>query len=228
MTPGPSRGFFDVWSRFYDLPLVQAATYRPLHDAIVRALARRAHGSILDVGCGTGQLVTRLGAIAETTRVVGVDFSAGMLERASARLRSTAEPYRAAVQLVRADAARLPLPDHAFDAVVSTEAFHWFPDQAACLREMHRVLAPGGCLLLALVSPRFPLVGAGVEVATRLVGQTSALAAARRAARAARGDGLRGRAPASRVPHPGFLAAAGPHRGAQPLARTHAHRGRDR
>src|SRR5882724_3315065 len=133
MPRGPSRGFFDVWSRFYDLPLVQAATYRPLHDAIVRALARGPHAAIVDVGCGTGQLVARLGAMPATNRVVGIDLSAGMLAQAAARLRALPPERRDVGRLIRADAARLPLADHAFDVVVSTEAFHWFPDQDACL-----------------------------------------------------------------------------------------------
>lgn len=170
MRTGPTRAFFDGWSRFYDLPLVQAATYRPVHNAIIRALGRGVSGRILDVGCGTGQLAARLALETRVTRVLGIDFSAGMLARAAQRLRATADGD-VAVSLVRADAARIPLRSGSVDAVVSTEAFHWFPDQDACLRELHRVLTPGGQLLLALVSPRFALVGEGVELATRLAGQ---------------------------------------------------------
>ena len=49
---------------------------------------------------------------------------------------------------------RLPAADAAVDAIVSTEAFHWFPDPDAALAEFHRVLMPGGMALVALVNVR--------------------------------------------------------------------------
>ncbi len=163
---GPTRGFFDAWSRIYDFPLVQLATYRPVHDAVLRALATERCRRVLDVGCGTGRLVERLVDAGGPDRVVGCDFSAGMLREAAARLQGSA-----GATLVQGDATRLPFRDGVFDAAVSTEAFHWFPDQAAALRELRRVLRPGGRLLLALVSPPFEIVADAFEVGMRLVGQ---------------------------------------------------------
>lgn len=163
---GPSRGFFDAWSRVYDFPLVQRATYRPVHDAVLRALAAEPCARVLDVGCGTGRLAARLVEAPSVLMVVGLDFSAGMLEQARARLASAE-----ATALVRGDATRLPFADAAFDAAVSTEAFHWFPDQDAALAEIRRVLRPGGRLLLALVSPPFELIADAFEVGMRMVGQ---------------------------------------------------------
>jgi ubiquinone/menaquinone biosynthesis C-methylase UbiE len=163
---GPTRGFFDAWSRIYDFPLVQRATYRPVHDAVLRALAAESCRRVLDIGCGTGRLVERLVEARAPDAVVGCDFSAGMLREAAARLEGSA-----AATLVRGDATRLPFRDGVFDAAVSTEAFHWFPDQAAALRELRRVLRPGGRLLLALVSPPFEIVADAFEVGMRLVGQ---------------------------------------------------------
>lgn len=167
---GPTRGFFDAWSMIYDFPLVQRATYRPVHDAVLRTLATEPCGRILDIGCGTGRLAKRLAAEPSVRSVVGCDFSAGMLAHAAERLRR-AEGAATKVTLVRGDATRLPFADAAFDAVVSTEAFHWFPDQDAALRDLRRVLRPGGRLLLALVSPPFEIVADAVELGMRLVGQ---------------------------------------------------------
>lgn len=166
--PGPTRGFFDAWSRIYDFPLVQRATYRPVHDAVLRALVAEPCRRVLDVGCGTGRLAERMREGASARSVVGVDFSAGMLAHARERLASKSTERTA---LVRGDAARLPFADAAFDAAVSTEAFHWFPDQDAALAEIHRILRPGGRLLLALVSPPFEVVADVFEVGMRLVGQ---------------------------------------------------------
>jgi ubiquinone/menaquinone biosynthesis C-methylase UbiE len=160
---GADRGFFDVWSRIYDLPWVQRATYRPVHNAVLQVL-RGAHcRRVLDVGCGTGQLVFRMHQDLPHSRIVGCDFSAGMLRRATARCDDG--------NWVQGDATHLPVRDGAFDALTCTEAFHWFPDQDAALAEFARVLAPGGHLLVALVNTPVALLGALLHTGSRLVGQ---------------------------------------------------------
>jgi ubiquinone/menaquinone biosynthesis C-methylase UbiE len=161
--PGPQRWFFDAWSRAYDFPLVQRATYRPVHDAVVEALRAGRHGRVLDVGCGTGQLSARIKTTFPRARVCGCDFSPGMLVHAAARTQ--------AVGWVRADAGRLPFADRCFEAIVSTEAFHWFPDQPAALAECFRVLAPGGRLLLALVNTPAAAVSQAFHFGSRLLGE---------------------------------------------------------
>jgi len=160
---GPQRGFFDVWSRVYDLAPVQAAIYHPVHDAVVREL--RAHRSprILDVGCGTGDLTARLQRDLQHEFIAGCDFSAGMLEQARARTR--------AVRWLQGDALHLPFRDGLFNALVSTEAFHWFPDPIAALHEFHRVLAPGGRALVALVNVRVPATSKVAHAGSKALGQ---------------------------------------------------------
>jgi ubiquinone/menaquinone biosynthesis C-methylase UbiE len=141
----PRRRFFDLWSRVYDAPAVQRAVYLPVQDAILRALVDLDPSRVLDVGCGTGLVCARLDASRPATVVVGCDLSAGMLERAAARTRR--------VGWVQGRAESLPLATASFDAVFSTDAFHWVPDQTAALREFARVVAPGGRVLLAMVNP---------------------------------------------------------------------------
>ena len=160
---GPKRWFFDAWSRVYDFPWVQRATYRPIHDAVLRALAEVGMRRVLDIGCGTGQLAARIKQERPVTEVVGCDFSAGMLSRASAR--------RHDVDWIRGDAGCLPFHDGTFDAVTSTEAFHWFPDQRAALSEFFRVLKPGGRLLLAMVNPPARVVSDAFYAGSRLAGE---------------------------------------------------------
>jgi ubiquinone/menaquinone biosynthesis C-methylase UbiE len=157
------RGFFDLWSLFYDIPAVQRAAYHPVHDAVLAALGRRSPAAVLDVACGTGQLGTRLAAAFPRSEVVGCDFSAGMLKQAARRGRG--------VGWVRADAARLPFADGSFDALTCTEAFHWFPDQEAALAEFYRVLRPGGRALIALVNPRLALLSDVTAFGSRLLGE---------------------------------------------------------
>ena len=99
---------------------------------------------VLDVAPGTGRLPFFLRA--EPTfagRVVGLDASAGMLAQAAAKLAGHGD--RAA--FVHALAGDLPFADDTFAAVTCLEALEFLPDDAAALREMARVLRPGGVLL---------------------------------------------------------------------------------
>jgi ubiquinone/menaquinone biosynthesis C-methylase UbiE len=166
---GPDRGLFDLWSRFYDAPLVQRLTYRPEQDAVLGWLRRARPARILDVGCGTGQLAARIARVRDEGRtswrpeVVGCDFSRGMLRRAAARSRR--------VHWVQGDAGGLPFADSRFDAVVSTEAFHWFPDPPRALAEMRRVLVPGGRAHVALVNPPLELLSRATRWGSRVVGE---------------------------------------------------------
>jgi ubiquinone/menaquinone biosynthesis C-methylase UbiE len=160
---GPDRWLFDLWSHFYDAPVVQRLTYRPEHDAVLSALRRAAPSRVLDVGCGTGLLASRIRRELPRAAVVGCDFSQGMLARAAQSARASA--------LVQGSATALPFRDGSFDALVSTEAFHWFPDQGAALREFFRVLAPMGRLLVSLINPPLEVVSRTASGVSRLLGE---------------------------------------------------------
>jgi ubiquinone/menaquinone biosynthesis C-methylase UbiE len=160
---GPRQAFFDVWSRFYDLAPVQAAIYHPVHDAVVDELRAHPARRLLDVGCGTGDLTARLRTELQADLVAGCDFSGGMLEQAAARTR--------AVRWLQADASRLPVRDASFQAVVSTEAFHWFPDPDLALREFRRILTPGGRVVIALVNTRTQTMSRLAHAGSQALGQ---------------------------------------------------------
>ena len=89
---------------------------------------------VLDLCCGTGDLARRFQG-----RVVGVDFTAEMLQIARAR--------QPAGSWVRADALQLPFPDHSFDVVSIGYGLRNLADLPGGLREVYRVLRPGGKLL---------------------------------------------------------------------------------
>lgn len=143
MTEGPHRRFFDLWSRVYDLSPVQRAIYRPVQEAVLDELRQASPRRILDIGCGTGILTERLAGELGAELAVGCDFSLGMLEQARSR---GSGPW------VQGDAQRLPLAARSVDAVVSTESFHWYPDPDVALAELHRVLSPGGRLVVGVVN----------------------------------------------------------------------------
>lgn len=96
---------------------------------------------LLDVGCGTGVLLTGLSSAVPEAKLSGVDPSPVMLEMARRRLDE-------AVLLERSYAERLPFADATFDVVVSTSALHYFRNPLGALREMARVLRPSGRLVL--------------------------------------------------------------------------------
>ena len=160
-----SDELFDRWSATYDLPGLQRLTYRPIHDAVLGRLEGVTPSSVVDLGCGTGQLTQRMIRTFPDASVVGVDLSTGMLAGAADRLRASG---RETAALLRADAHRLPFSASSVDIVVCTESFHWYEDQARVLDEVARVLVPGGRLLIASIAT---LTGAG----DRLVRHTSGL-----------------------------------------------------
>lgn len=105
--------------------------------------------TVLDVGCGPGVLAGAL--LARGYDVWGVDAAPSMIEQCWRRFGSL-DRQRFAV----ADATRYALPDAAFDAVVCTGVIDRLPDADAAVREMARVLRPGGTLVIAfpnLLSP---------------------------------------------------------------------------
>lgn len=94
---------------------------------------------LLDVGCGPGAYHAAL--VTNGVRIVGIDASAGMLREVLAQV-----PPAAAVL---ASAERLPIRDAIFDRVMANHMLYHVPDQVAALREMRRVLKPGGRVILA-------------------------------------------------------------------------------
>lgn len=133
----------------YNLSVLQQWVYRPAHDEVVGRLRAHHCRRIADIGCGTGIFAERIERELHPDEIYGVDMSEGMLNEA--RARSTG------VQWLRGPAEQLPFDDGALDAVVTTSAFHFF-DQAAALREFHRVLASGGLVAVATLSARLPLL----------------------------------------------------------------------
>ena len=136
---------FDRVSRLYDLPALQLLVYRPAQDMAIDELRAAGSKRVLDVGCGTGIFATRVRDELDGEVVCGCDLSPGMLAQAAARSER--------VGWIQGDSGRLPLGTTTVDAVVCTEAFHFF-DQPAALAEFRRVLVPGGLLLVAMINPR--------------------------------------------------------------------------
>jgi len=134
--------------KVYD-PLVVKGTFRALGgdlNELVMQQGRRAlelsrGGPILDLPVGTGYFTTQISTRYEGL-VVGTDLAWGMVREARKR----------SVEVVQADAHRLPFPDEAFGVVLCSNGLQVMPGLDATLSELHRVLADDGTLLLSVVN----------------------------------------------------------------------------
>ncbi len=97
---------------------------------------------LLDVGTGPGYLLGYLARARPDLSLWGLDFSPDMIRRARPRQRAIAP--QAAPRWLVADACHLPFPGGVFEQVVATFSFHIWPCPVAGLKELRRVLAPGG------------------------------------------------------------------------------------
>lgn len=102
---------------------------------------------ILDVGCGGGKTVQVMAEADSGCKVYGIDPSEEMVRLSGDVNRELIEAGR--VEIIKSRVSSLPFPDGEFDMVTAFETFHFWPDPVGDLREVKRVLKPGGKVLLA-------------------------------------------------------------------------------
>ena len=112
--------------------------------ALVGALAPPPGARVLDVATGTGMVAAELLARAASCTVVGLDQSAEMLSAARARFAGEESEIGQRVELVEGEAEALPFADASFDALTFTYLLRYVDDPAATIRELARVVRPGG------------------------------------------------------------------------------------
>ena len=113
-------------------------------ELVRAALGARSGDRILDVGCGPGFYITELlEAVGREGAVAGADISADMLAVAAKRATGHGN-----VEFHEADATSLPVPDASFERAVCVQVLEYVRDVPAALAEMHRVLRPGGRMLV--------------------------------------------------------------------------------
>ncbi|MEO8752816.1 MAG: methyltransferase domain-containing protein [Casimicrobiaceae bacterium] len=140
-----------------------------VQDKLLECAALAPGQHVLDVACGTGLVAFAAAkAVGRDGRVVGVDLSGRMVEVARMRARHR---NVSSITFARMDAEALEFPDATFDTVVCALGLQYMPDPGLALREMRRVLRPGGRVSLAVWGERsrcswagvFPIVAAEVE-----------------------------------------------------------------
>lgn len=142
------KGPMDGWvARAYDRG-VQAA-FRDIFPTLAGEVMGDLAGArrILDVGCGPGQFTIAAAEALSGAEVSGVDLAPTMIDLA--RAHAAASPAAARLRFEVADVAHLPFPDGSFDAVLSTGSIKHWPNPAAGLGEIHRVLRADGHAFIA-------------------------------------------------------------------------------
>jgi len=138
-----------VLPMFYD-PLVWVlglGRVKALRQATLGAAQISAGDAVLDAGCGTGAVAVEARvATGPTSRVVGMDSSSAMLERARRR----SDRAHAAIELIEGPATAFPFPDACFDVVVFSLVMHYLTAEAKtrAIGEARRVLREGGRVVL--------------------------------------------------------------------------------
>jgi phosphatidylethanolamine/phosphatidyl-N-methylethanolamine N-methyltransferase len=134
-------GAYDRWAPVYDI--VFGPIFQRGRQAAIEA-AERIGGRILEVGIGTG---IALRDYSPKNRIVGIDISEQMLEKARARVSEMGLTH--VEQLAVMDASNLDFPDNSFDVVMAQYVVSTVPRPEATLDEFARVLKPGGEIILA-------------------------------------------------------------------------------
>ncbi|MGD1046734.1 MAG: class I SAM-dependent methyltransferase [Bacteroidota bacterium] len=136
---------FNRWSRTYDDSWIQRYAVR-VHTEMLNVVTNEiaAPNTVLDIGCGTGRLLCKARALYPSAQLFGIDPAEGMVELARGQVPSAT--------IFLGAAGSLPLSDSSVDVVLSSISFHHWSDQPAALREINRVLRPGGCFCLTDIS----------------------------------------------------------------------------
>lgn len=141
----PTKGFTIHWAKWYDLliNLLALGQAQKIRSMTVEMAGIQPGQSVLDVGCGTGDLtLATKNAVGQDGRVIGIDAAAEMIDVAT----NKAQKHQLDVDFQVAPVEKLPFPDNSFDMVINSLVMHHLPEQVKRdgIAEIYRVLRPGG------------------------------------------------------------------------------------
>jgi len=120
----------------------------PMYGEIINRIMRANPKKVLDVGCGTGNVLMKLSSN-EELKLYGVDISESMIKTAKKNLGNKAE-------LKVGDSEYMPWEDNSFDVIVCNASFHHYPNPEKALSEMKRMLKSDGTLIIG--DPTAPVI----------------------------------------------------------------------
>lgn len=150
INPASTNQKWNFWASCYENLWVQGVSLKPTRHQLLQSLDQLVTPGqpcrLLDVGCGTGQLIRDiLHAFPEVPfHITGIDYAEGMLRQAEKNLADFP-----CVSLYQLDAHAIQKTAQPFDIIVCTHSFPYYQNQAQVMHQFHEVLSPEGDLLLA-------------------------------------------------------------------------------
>ncbi len=140
---------YDRWTRFYDtidnFPIV-SRPQREWRKAAVDALDLKGGEMVLDVGAGSGQILTMIAERLSHGKAIGTDISTGMVNITRKRIKKEGLEERA--EVVIDDIEDSNFSDDHFDRIIATFTFTTIPDPVSAAKECARILKPGGKMIV--------------------------------------------------------------------------------
>ena len=121
-------------------------SHAPLVDWGLTHIDLRAGDTVLDIGCGGGNTLARMAERVTEGHLTGIDYAETSVEASRAFNAELIEAGRA--EILHGSVEALPFDDAHFDAAVTVESFYFWPRPEECLKEVARVIKPGGTFLL--------------------------------------------------------------------------------
>lgn len=154
------HNIWDFWAGRYEKLWVQKYSLKPTRELVIAQLKKhigpnkKVKGNLLDIGCGTGQLLTELEDEFKefNLSLTGIDSSKQMVVFAHHKLTNANANANSNVEVLVGDALNLPFADSQFDFLTCCHSFPYYPDKLKALREFKRVLKPEGFLFLVQAS----------------------------------------------------------------------------
>lgn len=144
-----SESTFNIQAKTYDTDK-NGKHARNLYQHIINTLSTLQFSNVLDVGCGTGEILSAIRKLYPTISLQGIDISQEMLKQAENKKIDN-------VKLYLGDAEHLSFENDKFDVLICTDSFHHYPNPKKAIEEFYRVLKKNGYLLLADFVKPFPV-----------------------------------------------------------------------
>jgi ubiquinone/menaquinone biosynthesis C-methylase UbiE len=143
--------FWDIYSYFYSLSLRNLFPYRRLLEDISNSLDLKKRESILDAGCGPGLVIEK---VIEQNKergiaITGIDINRRMIAYAHKKCRNLSNVELQVAELNKS----LEFPDNRFDKVICSNTLYALEEPRRAISEFHRVLKPGGAIIIANPKP---------------------------------------------------------------------------